>query len=228
MRPTYLAPIHREGWPFIAAFAVVAAGLALLWQPLGWIGLMATVWCIYFFRDPARTVPDREGLVVSPADGFVQLVEPAVPPAELGMDALPRPRISIFMNVLDVHVNRMPIAATILRTAYRKGRFFDASLDKASLENERLGLALSLPDGRDMAVVQIAGLVARRIKCWARQGERLQTGERFGMIRFGSRVDVYLPDGVAPLVAEGQRAIAGETILADLTSAEPPRRGVLR
>jgi phosphatidylserine decarboxylase len=228
MRPAYLAPIHREGWPFIAAFAVVAAGLALLWQPLGWLGLIATAWCVYFFRDPARTVPQREGLVVSPADGFVQLVEPAVPPPELGMDALPRPRISIFMNVLDVHVNRMPIAGTIARTAYREGKFFDASLDKASLENERMALRLSLPDGRDMVVVQIAGLVARRIKCWARQGEHLATGERFGMIRFGSRVDVYLPDGVAPLVVEGQRAIAGETVLADLLSVEPPRRGVLR
>ena len=228
MRPAYLAPIHREGWPFIAAFAVAAAGLALLWQPLGWLGLIATAWCAYFFRDPARTVPDREGLVVSPADGMVQLVEPAVPPPELGMDGLPRPRISIFMDVLDVHVNRMPIAATIVRTSYRKGKFFDASLDKASLENERMGRALSLADGRDMAVVQIAGLVARRIKCWARQGERLATGERFGMIRFGSRVDVYLPDGVSPLVMEGQRAVAGETVLADLLGAEPSRRGVVR
>ena len=228
MRPRYLAPIHREGWPFVAVFAIAAAGLALLWQPLGWLGLIATAWCAYFFRDPARTVPDREGLVVSPADGMVQLVEPAVPPPELGMGELPMPRVSIFMDVLDVHVNRMPIAATIARTAYRKGKFFDASLDKASLENERMALRLTLGDGREMAVVQIAGLVARRIKCWARQGEFLPTGERFGMIRFGSRVDVYLPDGVAPLVAEGQRAVAGETVLADLTAVEPPRRGVLR
>ena len=166
--------------------------------------------------------------MVSPADGMVQLVEPAVPPPELGMGELSRPRISIFMDVLDVHVNRMPVAATIARTAYRKGKFFDASLDKASLENERMALRLTLGDGREMAVVQIAGLVARRIKCWAQTGEHLATGERFGLIRFGSRVDVYLPDGVAPLVAEGQRAVAGETVLADLAAVEPPRRGVVR
>lgn len=228
MRPRYLAPIHREGWPFVAGFAVAAAALALLWQPLGWLGLLATGWCAYFFRDPARTVPDRDGLVVSPADGMVQLVEPAVPPPELGMGELSRPRISIFMDVLDVHVNRMPVAATVVRRAYRKGKFFDASLDKASQENERMALRLALGDGQEMAVVQIAGLVARRIKCWVREGDFLPAGERFGLIRFGSRVDVYLPDGVAPLVAEGQRAVAGETVLADLLAVEPPRRGVVR
>ncbi|MGE0723868.1 MAG: phosphatidylserine decarboxylase [Alphaproteobacteria bacterium] len=228
MKPRYLAPIHREGWPFVAGFAVAAAGLALLWQPLGWIGLIATAWCAYFFRDPARTVPTRPGLVVSPADGMVQLIEPAVPPAELGMGDLPRPRVSIFMDVLDVHVNRMPVEATIRRIAYRPGKFMDASLDKASADNERMGLALALDDGRELAMVQIAGLVARRIKCWAQEGDRLATGERFGLIRFGSRVDVYLPDGIAPLVIEGQRAVAGETVIADLASEEPARRGVLR
>ncbi|MGE0720003.1 MAG: phosphatidylserine decarboxylase, partial [Alphaproteobacteria bacterium] len=199
MKPPILVPIHREGWPFVAAFAVVAAGLALLWQPLGWIGLIATAWCTYFFRDPARVVPDRAGLVVSPADGVVQLVEPGVPPAELGMGELPRPRVSIFMDVFDVHINRMPVAATVTRTAYRPGKFMNASLDKASSDNERMGLVLRMDDGRDLAVVQIAGLVARRIKCWVGTGERLAAGERFGMIRFGSRVDVYLPDGTAPL-----------------------------
>ncbi|MCC7275162.1 MAG: phosphatidylserine decarboxylase [Alphaproteobacteria bacterium] len=228
MRPRHIAPIHREGWPFVALFAVVAAGLALLWQPLGWLGLLLTAWCAYFFRDPARVVPDRAGLVVSPADGVVQLVEPGVPPPELGLGELPRPRVSIFMDVFDVHVNRMPIAATVRHVAYRPGKFLNASLDKASVENERMGLALTTDDGRDLAVVQIAGLVARRIKCWTRAGERLATGERFGMIRFGSRVDVYLPDGAAPLVVEGQRSVGGETVIADLAADEPPRRGVLR
>ena len=228
MKPRYLAPVHRDGWPFVAGFAVVAAGLALLWQPLGWLGLVATAWCAYFFRAPARVVPTRPGLVVSPADGMVQLIEPAVPPAELGMGDLARPRISIFMDVLDVHVNRMPVGATIRRIAYRPGKFMDASLDKASADNERMGLRLVLDDGQEIVMVQIAGLVARRIKCWAKEGDRLAVGERFGLIRFGSRVDVYLPDGASPLVVEGQRAVAGETVLADLHSEEPARQGVMR
>jgi phosphatidylserine decarboxylase len=228
MKPRYLAPIHREGWPFVAIFALVALGLALLWQPLGWLGLVATAWCAYFFRDPVRIVPTRPGLVVSPADGMVQLIEPAVPPAELGLGDLPRPRVSIFMNVLDVHVNRMPVDATVTRIAYRPGKFMDASLDKASADNERMGLRLRMDDGTEIALVQIAGLVARRIKCWAKEGDRLAVGERFGLIRFGSRVDVYLPDGVAPQVVEGQRAIAGETVIADLASEEPARKGVER
>jgi len=225
MRPSILVPVHREGWPFVAGFAVVALLLALLWSPLGWLGLLATLWCAYFFRDPPRVVPDRPGLVVSPADGVVQLVEPAVPPAELDLGTLPRPRVSIFMDVFDVHVNRAPLAGTVRRIAHRPGKFLNASLDKASSENERLGLRLALDDGRDLGVVQIAGLVARRIRCWVGEGDRLAAGERFGMIRFGSRVDVYLPAGVAPLVVEGQRSVAGETVLADLASDEPTRFG---
>jgi phosphatidylserine decarboxylase len=178
--------------------------------------------------DPARTTPVRAGLVIAPADGVVQLIEPAPPPPELGMDANPRPRISIFMNVFDVHVNRTPIDATVKRTAYRPGKFFNASMDKASIDNERSSLWLQLDDGRDMAVVQIAGLVARRIVNWVGEGDRVNAGARFGMIRFGSRVDVYLPPGVAPLVAEGQRAVAGETVLADLNSDEAARMAVIR
>ena len=220
-----LVPIHREGWRFAAAFAVVDAVLWWLWQPLGWIGLLATAWCVYFFRDPPRVTPVRSGLVVSPADGVVQMIQPAVPPAELGLPARPLARVSVFMNVFDVHVNRIPADGVVTGLAYRPGAFFNASLDKASELNERQSLRLGLPDGRELVVVQIAGLVARRIRCDVRAGQVLRAGERIGLIRFGSRVDVYLPDTVAPLVAVGQRTVAGETVLADLMSAEAPRLG---
>jgi phosphatidylserine decarboxylase len=224
--------IHRDGWRFIALFAVATLLLFWLWQPLGWLGLIATGWCAYFFRDPARVVPLREGLLVSPADGRVLPIDEAPPPPELEMGDAPLTRISIFMNVFDVHVNRMPCGARILRRAYRPGRFFDASLDKASVNNERLSLRLALQDegqeGRELALVQIAGLVARRILCWAREGDLLSAGERFGLIRFGSRVEVYLPPGLAPLVAAGQRVVGGETIIADLRAQEPARQGVER
>jgi len=224
LRPPILAPIHRQGWPFIALFAVVTVALAAISGFLGWIGLLLTAWCAFFFRDPVRSVPDRAGLVVSPADGIVTLIEPAVPPRELGLPATPRPRISVFMNVFDVHVNRAPIAGTLARLSYRPGSFFNASLDKASEQNERQSMRVALADGRDIVLVQIAGLVARRIVDWVAEGDALVTGQRIGMIRFGSRVDIYLPDGVQPLVAEGQRAIAGETVIADLASDEPQRR----
>jgi len=223
-----LTPINKAGWPFIAAFAVVAALLALIWEPLGWIGLVATLWCVYFFRDPDRVVPNRDGLVVSPADGKVSLIEPAVPPEELDMGVTPVPRVSIFLNVFDVHVNRVPVGGTVAKAVYRPGKFFNAELDKASTHNERMSVALDLPDGRQAAFVQIAGLVARRIVCDLKGGEEVVTGERFGLIRFGSRVDVYLPAGTAVLVAEGQRAVAGETVLADLESDEPTRPGTVR
>jgi phosphatidylserine decarboxylase len=220
-----LVPIHRDGWRFVAVFAVVTVVLAMLWQPLGWIGAALTAWCTYFFRDPPRVTPTRRGLVVSPADGIVQLVQPAVPPEELGLGPQPLSRISVFMNVFDVHVNRAPAAGTVANLAYRPGKFFNASLDKASEFNERQAIRLRLDDGRDLAVVQIAGLVARRIRCDLKQGQSVRTGERFGLIRFGSRLDVYLPAGVSPLVAVGQSTIAGETVIADLASAEPPRQG---
>jgi phosphatidylserine decarboxylase len=224
LRPPLLAPIHRQGWPFIAIFFAIAILLALVSATLGWIGLLLTVWCVFFFRDPERVVPSRPGLVVSPADGVVTLIEPAVPPSELGLPPTPRPRISVFMNVFDVHVNRSPIDCTVARMSYRPGRFFNAALDKASTDNERQSLRLTLADGRDIVVVQIAGLVARRIVDWVGEGDTLLAGQRIGLIRFGSRVDVYLPDGAQPLVAEGQRAIAGETVLADINSNEAPRR----
>lgn len=223
-----LVPIHREGWRFAAIFAVATLLLWWLWTPLGLVGLVATLWCIYFFRDPPRVTPVRPGLVVSPADGVVQAVEPASPPSELGLPNLPLMRVSVFMNVFDVHVNRAPIDATVTALHYRPGKFLNASLDKASEDNERQSVLLRTADGHEFVVVQIAGLVARRIRCDIAVGHMVRTGERFGLIRFGSRVDVYLPEGVAPLVAAGQRAVAGETAIADLQSGEPMRRGEMR
>lgn len=228
MISTVVKPIHREGWKFIPAFGIVALLLFFLWEPLGWLGLGLTVWCYYFFRDPDRVTPTRPGLFVSPADGVVSLIERAAPPPELGLGAEERTRVSVFMNVFNCHVNRAPIAGTVTKIAYRPGKFLNASLDKASEDNERNGLALRLEDGREIAVVQIAGLVARRILCEVAEGTPLATGQRFGMIRFGSRVDVYLPEGVAPLVAVGQGTIAGETVIADLAAAEPARQGEVR
>jgi len=223
MHETFIKPMHPEGRKFVAIFAAVTIVLFMIWDPLGWIGAGLTVWCYYFFRDPKRSVPQRDGLMVSPADGVISLIEPAVPPAELGMGAEPLLRVSVFMNVFNCHVNRTPIAGVIKKVAYRPGKFLNASLDKASEDNERNSLCIEMEDGREIAVVQIAGLVARRIVPFVHGGEKLETGERFGLIRFGSRVDVYLPDGVAPMVALGQTMVAGETVLADLTSNEPRR-----
>jgi phosphatidylserine decarboxylase len=225
MLGTFIKPMHREGIRFVAIFAVVAALLFLISDELGWIGVGLTVWCYYFFRDPKRTTPIREGLVVSPADGVVSLIEPAVPPAELGLPDEPLTRVSVFMNVFNCHVNRAPVEGEVAAVAYRPGKFFNASLDKASSDNERNSLAIRMPDGRQIAVVQIAGLVARRIVCFVQKGDALMAGERFGLIRFGSRLDVYLPDGVAPMVSVGQTMVAGETVLADLTSDETARAG---
>ena len=210
-----LVPIHREGHKFIATFLVVAFLLFFVSDALGWLGILATAWCVYFFRDPPRVTPTRDGLVISPADGVVQMIERAVPPTELGMGEDARLRISIFMNVFNVHVNRMPVEGEVVSLAYRPGKFINAMEDKASEDNERQALRVRMNDGSEIAVVQIAGLVARRILCWVKEGERVSAGTRFGMIRFGSRLDVYLDDGMAPLVVEGQTMIAGETILAD-------------
>lgn len=228
MLSTFVKPMHREGYKFVAIFAAVTLVLFLIWEPLGWIGVGLTVWCYYFFRDPDRVTPLREGLMISPADGVVSLIEQAVPPEELGLGPEPRMRVSVFMNVFNCHVNRAPVPGTITRIAYRPGKFLNASLDKASVDNERNALVIRMEDGRDVAVVQIAGLVARRILCETTEGAAMQTGQRFGMIRFGSRVDVYLPEGVNPLVCLGQGTIAGETVLADLASTEPRRLGMVR
>jgi phosphatidylserine decarboxylase len=211
-------PIHREGWPFIAVFAAVNL---LAWLLSGWLALVLlpiTIWCIAFFRDPERTAPTEAGLIICPADGKLLPVIDAVPPEELGLGPAPRPRLSVFMNVFNVHVNRSPVTGTVTAKAYRPGKFFNASFDKASVHNERMSLRLR-PEGstepaRDLAVVQIAGLVARRIVCDVNQGEGLQRGHRFGIIRFGSRVDVYLPEGCTILAQPGTMVRAGETVLA--------------
>jgi phosphatidylserine decarboxylase len=209
-----LVPINREGYPFIAAFAVVTIVLGLFSTSLFWIGLILTAWCAYFFRDPERVTPVDDRLVVSPADGVVSAVGPAVPPRELGLGGGELTRVSVFMNVFSCHVNRSPVRGRISRIEHRAGKFLNAELDKASAENERNGLVIDSPNGK-VAAVQVAGLVARRIVCWTDAGSDIAIGERFGLIRFGSRVDVYLPEGATAKVAVGQTAVAGETIIAE-------------
>ena len=223
MLSSVLVPIAPEGRIFVAIGVMAAFGLLWLGPWTGALGIALALWVAYFFRDPPRTVPTRDGLMVSPADGVVSMITEAVPPAELGLGADALTRISVFLNVFDVHINRSPIAGTVERIAYHPGKFLNAALDKASIDNERNSLALLLADGRRIGVVQIAGLIARRIVCRVREGQRLRTGERFGLIRFGSRTDLFLPKGVSPLVSVGQRMIGGETVMADLSSTEGPR-----
>jgi phosphatidylserine decarboxylase len=210
-----IVPVHREGLPFIGIFALASLLLFWLWSPLGWIGTVMTVWCALFFRDPDRVTPTREGLVVAPADGRVSKIINAVPPAELNLGERALPRVSIFMNVFNCHINRSPATGRIEKIVYKAGTFINADLDKASENNERNSFLISSGTTR-IVVVQIAGLIARRIVTFAREGASVRAGERIGMIRFGSRVDVYLPEGTRPLVAEGQTAVAGETVIADL------------
>ncbi len=223
MLDTFVKPMHREGYRFVAVFAAVTLVLFWIWDPLGWIGVGLTIWCYYFFRDPKRMVPQGAGLMVSSADGVVSLIERAVPPEELGLGSEALMRVSVFMSVFNCHVNRAPIAGRIVAKAYRPGKFLNASLDKASSDNERMSYVLELADGRNIVVVQIAGLVARRIVSLSEEGQGVRTGERIGLIRFGSRVDIYLPDGVEPQVALGQNVIAGETVIAALGQSLPRR-----
>jgi phosphatidylserine decarboxylase len=225
MLQKFFAPVHPDGWKFVAAAAVATLILFVLWAPLGWIGLIVSLWMAYFFRDPWRVTPARPGLIVSPADGIVVALAPAPPPPELAMGADPVPRIGIFLNLFDVHVARAPVGGRLAARRYTKGRFVNASLDKASEHNERLAIRMVTEDGPDIAFVLIAGLVARRIVCQAYEGQRLAAGERIGLIRFGSRVDVYCPPPYVPLVVSGQRMVAGETVLADRFASEPPRQG---
>jgi phosphatidylserine decarboxylase len=215
-----LSPIHPQGYPFIGAFAVATVVLFWLWAPLGFLAAIATVWCIYFFRDPPRTTPVREGLIVAPADGRVSRIAQVEAPPELGFGTETFLRISIFMSVFDCHINRSPVAGRIERIVYRAGAFLSADLDKASEANERNAFVIEAHDGTRIPVVQIAGLVARRIVPFVREGETIVAGQRIGMIRFGSRVDVYLPAATVPLIGEGQSAIAGETVLADLKAIQ--------
>ena len=215
-------PIHREGWRFIAIAVVINALAFLVLGWLGWIVLPITIWVVAFFRDPERQTPRGADLIVSPADGKLLPIVNAVPPPELGLGQESRVRLSIFMNVFDVHVNRNPVDGSVVTLAYRPGKFINASFDKASEQNERMAIRLRMdgPEGvdRDFAVVQIAGLVARRIKCDLKQGQRVCRGDRFGIIRFGSRLDVYLPAGARVRAHAGQRTVAGVTVLADFAN----------
>jgi len=219
------APIHPDGWKFIAIAAVVTLVLFALWAPFGWIALILMLWLVYFFRDPWRVTPTRSGLIVSPADGIVVSLGPAVPPPELDMGIEPMPRIGIFLNLFDVHVARAPIGGKLAARRYTKGRFINASLDKASTDNERLALRVVPENEAAIGCVLIAGLVARRIVCGLYEGQTLVAGERIGIIRFGSRVDVYCPPPYIPLVALGQHMVGGETILADRLAAVPAGAG---
>jgi phosphatidylserine decarboxylase len=219
-----IPPIHKEGRPFIVGAVIAALVLSLLWGPAFWLFAILTGWLVIFFRDPVRTVPVDPGIIVSPADGRIEPVVEVVPPPELGLGEVPLTRISVFMNVFDCHINRAPAAGTVQTIAYRPGKFLSADLDKASEDNERNGIVIATAAGERIGVVQIAGLVARRILCWTELGAPLEQGDRFGMIRFGSRLDVFVPDGSRVLVHPGQRAIAGETILASLpgVNLQPP------
>ena len=212
----YILPnIHNEGWKYVGIFAAITALLAMIWQPLGWIGLVLTVWCFYFFRDPERVTPEEDGVVVSPADGTVQMITKVKAPEELGLGD-------------NVHVNRAPAEGKIIKSVYVPGKFLNATLDKASKDNERQILAMKTKNGKTLCFVQIAGLIARRILCEATEGMEYRAGERFGLIRFGSRLDVYLPEGVEPQVCLGQTMVAGETVIANLNSNAPQMKGIIR
>ncbi|HZZ61558.1 MAG TPA: phosphatidylserine decarboxylase [Roseiarcus sp.] len=217
-----LAPIHPEGFPFVTGFVVATLALWWLWSPLGWLGLIASLWCAYFFRDPARVTPVRGDLVIAPADGAVSFAGFATPPPELGLGAAPLQRVSIFMSVFDCHVNRSPVEGRVDRVVYHSGLFLSADLDKASEDNERNSIVIGAPSGR-FGVVQIAGLVARRIVCFTREGARVNAGERIGLIRFGSRVDVYLPPNAQIIVGLNSRSVAGETVIAEISAAPEGR-----
>lgn len=213
--------IHREGWPFIAVTLVVAVACLFFFTPGFWLLMILAGWMLIFFRDPVRIVPLAPGLVVSPADGRVEPIVRVAPPAELGLGDQPMTRISVFMNVFDCHINRAPVAGRVAHIAYRAGKFLSADLDKASDDNERNGVVIETESGLRLGVVQIAGLVARRILCWTRVGAPIEAGARFGMIRFGSRLDVYLPEGSLVVASPRQRAVSGETVLAWLPGAAP-------
>ena len=222
-------PIHKEGYKYIGIFAAVT--LIFLWIGLDFLftaSFILTLWCTYFFRDPERVTPQKEGLIIAPADGVVQSVKLSLPPAELGMGEEECTRVSIFMNVFNVHVNRVPADGKILRQAYTRGKYLNASLEKACEDNERHAILMKTTSGNNIAFVQIAGLVARRILCWVEDGNEMNAGERFGLIRFGSRVDLYLPKGINSLVSVGQSAIAGETVIASEKGREKQRNGEIR
>ena len=216
MMKVIAVPMHSEGRKFVAIFAAITAALWLVWEPLFWLGVGMTVWCYYFFRDPVRSVAQKPGLILSPADGVISLITKTVPPTEMLLGDKPLTRVSVFMNVFNCHVNRAPMAGEVIAITYHHGKFVNASLDKASEHNERNSITIEGADKIRIGVTQIAGLVARRIVCFTKVGNGLSMGERFGLIRFGSRLDVFLPDGIEPAVGLGQTAVAGETVLAHL------------
>ena len=219
MMKVIAVPMHPEGRKFVAIFAAIAAVLWLVWEPFFWLSVGMTVWCYYFFRDPVRSVAQKPGLILSPADGVISLITKTVPPTEMLLGNKPLTRVSVFMNVFNCHVNRAPMAGEVIAITYHHGKFVNASLDKASEHNERNSLTIEAADKTRIGVTQIAGLVARRIVCFTKVGNGLTVGERFGLIRFGSRLDVFLPEGIEPAVGLGQTAVAGETVLAHLGEA---------
>ncbi|MBO0739417.1 MAG: phosphatidylserine decarboxylase [Alphaproteobacteria bacterium] len=222
----FFVPLHPDGLRFVLAAAPTTVILFLLWAPAGWLGVILTLWIAYFFRDPWRVTPERSGLLVSPADGIVVSIAAAALPSEIASgDATPA-RIGIFLNIFDVHVTRCPVGGRVTRLRYRKGRFVNASFDKASEDNERMAIRIAPTEGPEVVFVQVAGLVARRIVCDLREGQQVAAGQRIGIIRFGSRVDVYCPPPYVPMVIAGQRVVGGETVLADLYADEPPRQGI--
>jgi len=216
MMKVIAVPMHPEGRKFVAIFAAITVTLWLVWEPLFWLGVGMTVWCYYFFRDPVRSVAQKPGLVLSPADGVISLIIKTVPPTEMLLGDKPLTRVSVFMNVFNCHVNRAPMPGEVIAITYHHGKFVNASLDKASEHNERNSITIEGADKTRIGVTQIAGLVARRIVSFTKVGNSLSVGERFGLIRFGSRLDVFLPDGIEPAVGLGQTAVAGETVLAHL------------
>jgi phosphatidylserine decarboxylase len=221
-----LAPLHPDGFKFVLAAALATVLLFLVWTPAGWAAAIVTLWMVYFFRDPWRVTPTREGLLVSPADGIVMSVTPARPPPELEMGDAEVARIGIFLNIFDVHVTRAPVGGRVAALRHTKGRFVDASREEASLNNERMAIRVAPPEGPEIAYVQVAGLLARRIVCDLREGQHIAAGQRMGIIRFGSRVDVYCPPPYVTMVVAGQRMVGGETVLADRFAQEPPRQGM--
>jgi phosphatidylserine decarboxylase len=222
----FLAPLHPDGFKFVAAGVLATVLLFLLWAPAGWAAAVVTLWMVYFFRDPWRVTPTRPGLLLSPADGLVVSIAAATPPSELAMGDMAVVRVSIFLNIFDVHVTRAPVGGRVAAMRYTKGRFVNASLDKASEHNERLAIRIAPPEGPDVAFVLVAGLVARRIVCNLYDGQQVASGQRVGIIRFGSRVDIYCPPPYVPMVVAGQRMVGGETVLADRLADEPPRQGI--
>jgi phosphatidylserine decarboxylase len=222
----FLAPLHPDGFKFVAAGVLATLLLFLLWAPAGWAAAIVTLWMVYFFRDPWRVTPTRPGLLLSPADGLVVSIAAATPPSELAMGDMAVVRVSIFLNIFDVHVTRAPVGGRVAAMRYTKGRFVNASLDKASEHNERLAIRIAPPEGPDVAFVLVAGLVARRIVCNLYDGQQVASGQRVGIIRFGSRVDIYCPPPYVPMVVAGQRMVGGETVLADRLAEEPPRQGI--